>query len=488
MNIQRDSQNIISNLHALIQNNQVDKFTDELQHALEKKIDVNTQLLKQFGSRLLHFAFLNNQSSEFAKLLLRHGADIYAENDNKQIPLTLAIEDGRLDVICFLLENEYVKADDILQIMEGIFIYDDRRFHVEQICKDPNLWKIPELDLHKKLEYKRAFYKEFGVSSSLLEIKESDRENTYTAELYKELFEGEQASKNADFHDNITNFISRIEPIQTLSEKILGHSPNLGICNALCSFIAAVKPENKKDFDEIMETFSNESHERITFYNKVNEKDFSDYLQGNTQDLSKEDIFLFATMIVENLSILNTKNAETRKELSLDDNVLFFETLNECNEDKQVQINLKVLKEILEKASIGDYVQFGFGVGADNTSYAGHAVLVNKSANDRYLFFDPNVGAIGFDKNGTPDLTLEQLSEVMENLFNTLKTLTYKKNDSLQNAYVGVVVENTTRSLDKIIESHREKNQDCSGPRFTFQDIKIENIIDKKATPDIHKR
>ncbi|OCA06876.1 hypothetical protein [Wolbachia endosymbiont of Trichogramma pretiosum] len=68
---------------------------------------------------------------------------------------------------------------------------------------------------------------------------------------------------------------------------------------------------------------------------------------------------------------------------------------------------------------IGCHLEFSYFCYACNEEDViedeGHSMLVYKAGNDKYIFFDPNKGAVGFcPDTGAANFTLEEVCRVME--------------------------------------------------------------------------
>lgn len=345
--------------------------------------------------------------------------------------------------------------------------------------------KILKLLRDFKLKLSKGAYNLLNTSKfedrfrkNLLFIKESSGKKS--ANFYKaheKLFTGDSSSSgNLNTHTN--QYISKIKPLKELSEKAANYGTAKGICNPLCSFIVFAKLENQKDFDEIMALLP-KTEEQREFYNQLSEladkQAFIDLFENNQTDSWKQDTLLFLTMMTENFSIFNTQpdsKDNPLREHFAEDRLFSLE----CNHHKKRPIKFgKHLKNHLEKVGSDSYLQFNIGV----TDGGGHALLIYKAADDKYLFFDPNDGATGFDKEGNPNLTLKQLAKVIDTTVNAYTNDIASKMP--KNPLVSVSCYNATEVLDKSIEFYREHNKDT--PDSKLLGLKIENAIsDEKVT------
>lgn len=241
------------------------------------------------------------------------------------------------------------------------------------------------------------------------------------------------------------------------------------------------------------------TEEQHEFYNQlskkaINKQTFIDFFENNQTASWKQDTLLFLAIMTENFSLFDTQSRKGSLKKLYNEDILF-ETHYKYSKNKQVKFDTECLKKCLEKVDSGDYLNFTLG-----SFSAGHALLIYKAADNKYLFFDPNVGSIGFDKEGNPSLTLEQLAEVMSVAVNDYAELirnTMSKFDQIMNSKVHVHCSNITKNLDKSIEFHKKDNHsntfldnliglykkfDKDNPDSKLVGMKIENLISDEIT------
>ncbi|WP_264337347.1 hypothetical protein [Wolbachia endosymbiont (group B) of Dolichovespula media] len=190
-------------------------------------------------------------------------------------------------------------------------------------------------------------------------------------------------------------------------KKILGFNPRNGLCNPLSNLIVSMKLESREDF--------------LSFFNRLNneitEQDIIDYLNGKEE---KERQLHLILVLSECLPILCFYDAKKSKKFVFSDNILlnkqkfFFDPKTK----KQASISQEQLEHALDNTKSEHYIMFScrrsYYYKDEKLSKDGHAMLIYKGENSRYIFFDANIGVVGFcSKTGIAQLELNDVLDLI---------------------------------------------------------------------------
>ncbi len=233
--------------------------------------------------------------------------------------------------------------------------------------------------------------------------------NLSAEEKYNKLFESEQAIQ-FNLNDCISDSISQIAQLKDRFEEILDFDPEEGLCHPLNYFITFIKLENRKDFVEFCES-----------NNIISEQDFMDYIDGRKEQTAE---LLIMKVLSQFLPIFHIQSIEKREGDPFYDETVYEQGCNDLSSTEVwVYTNQEQFKRTLNDVKIGCYLEFNFSCYACNNNKSdneddeniAHSMLVYKAENDKYIFFDPSKGAIGFCPNtGIASFTLEEVCRTME--------------------------------------------------------------------------
>ncbi|WP_264719720.1 hypothetical protein [Wolbachia endosymbiont (group B) of Eucosma cana] len=127
--------------------------------------------------------------------------------------------------------------------------------------------------------------------------------------------------------------------------------------------------------------------------------------------------------------------------------------------------NQEQIKRVLNDVEIGCYLEFNYFCYAHNRGGfiedEGHSMLVYKAENDKYIFFDPNKGAVGFcPDTGIANFTLEEVCRAMELAVNYYSYDMYIENCA-DYCKVDIILRNATlisKRAEKLYETTERTN------------------------------
>ncbi|WP_353285189.1 hypothetical protein [Wolbachia endosymbiont (group A) of Beris morrisii] len=245
-------------------------------------------------------------------------------------------------------------------------------------------------------------------------------------EQYEELFESKQAIR-FDLNHFMSSNISKSMNLKNRFEETLGFDPEEGLCHPLNYFITAIGLKNKEDFAKLLK------HDYV-----VSEQDFIAYVdtgQGQTTKL------LAIQVLAQCLPVLDVQSIDRREGESFYDEMIYDQLCKDLSlMRRQVNIDQEQVKRALKDVGTERYLEFIFACGTyckkngtdnsyytsnsdsdypiDNNDYnvsSAHSMLVYKAENSKYIFFDPNEGAVGFcPDTGVANLTSEEICKTLE--------------------------------------------------------------------------
>ncbi|AZU37392.1 hypothetical protein BBB02_02185 [Wolbachia endosymbiont of Bemisia tabaci] len=268
---------------------------------------------------------------------------------------------------------------------------------------------------------------EQGIIKDIEGIRRENGRYVYKAldlsaeEQYNKLFESEQAIQ-FNLNDCISDSILQIAQLKDRFEEILDFDPKKGLCHSLSYFITFVKLENRQDFVAFLESD-----------NIISEQDFMNYIDGKKEQTKK---LLMMQFLSQFLPILDIQSIERREGEQFYYNETIYKQL--CNELSSAEVWIyteqEQIKCALNDVKIGCYLEFNYFCSAYNRAddvieRDGHSMLVYKAESDKYIFFDPNKGAVGFcPDTGAANFTLEEVCRAMELAVNHYSYDMYIKN------------------------------------------------------------
>ncbi|MFP3028337.1 MAG: hypothetical protein ACEY3L_19610 [Wolbachia sp.] len=256
---------------------------------------------------------------------------------------------------------------------------------------------------------------EQGIIKDIEGIRRENGRYVYKApdlsaeEQYNKLFESEQAIQ-FDLNTFMSSSISEIAQQKDRFEEILGFDPEEGLCHSLNYLITFMKLENRQDFVQFLES------DNIICI----KQDFMDYIDGRKEQTTK---LLMMQFLSQFLPIINVQSIEKREGDPFYCHEKIYEQLYKALSLTEVWIytDQEQIKRALNDVEIECYLEFScFGYACnkagnkDNKSMA-HSMLVYKARNDKYVFFDPDKGAVGVCPNtGAANFTLEEVCRTIE--------------------------------------------------------------------------
>ncbi len=299
---------------------------------------------------------------------------------------------------------------------------------------------------------------EQGIIKDIEGIRRENGRYVYKApdlsaeEQYNKLFESEQAIQ-FNLNDCISDSILQIAQLKDRFEEILDFDPKKGLCHSLSYFITFVKLENRQDFVAFLESD-----------NIISEQDFMNYIDGKKEQTKK---LLMMQFLSQFLPILDIQSIERRE----GDQLYYDETIYKklCNNLSSAELWIyteqEQIKCALNDVGIGCYLEFSYFCYACNEEDViedgGHSMLVYKAENDKYIFFDPNKGAVGFcPDTGIANFTLEEVCRAMELAVNHYSYDTYVESFA-DYCEVDIGLRNATRiskKAEKLYETMERTN------------------------------
>ncbi|OAB82145.1 hypothetical protein WSTR_02300 [Wolbachia endosymbiont of Laodelphax striatellus] len=288
---------------------------------------------------------------------------------------------------------------------------------------------------------------ERGIVEDIEGIRRENGRYVYKApdlsaeEQYNKLFESEQAIQ---FHlnDFMSDSISGIEQLKSRFEEILDFDPEEGLCHPLNYFITFIRLENRQDFVQFLESG-----------NIISEQDFMDYIDGRKEQTIE---LLMMQFLLQFLPIIDVQSIERREGDSFYDETIYEQACNDLSSaEVWVYTNQEQIKRALNGVEIGCYLEFSFscyacnGADDEDDENIAHSMLVYKAENDKYIFFDPSKGAVGFCPNtGVANFTLEEVSRTIELAVNHYSYNMYVEN-SPDYCEIFITLRNATLMLKK---------------------------------------
>ncbi|WGJ62352.1 hypothetical protein [Wolbachia endosymbiont of Frankliniella intonsa] len=288
---------------------------------------------------------------------------------------------------------------------------------------------------------------ERGIVEDIEGIRRENGRYVYKApdlsaeEQYNKLFESEQAIQ---FHlnDFMSDSISEIGQLKSRFEEILDFDPEEGLCHPLNYFITFIRLENRKDFVQFLESG-----------NIISEQDFMDYIDGRKEQTIE---LLMMQFLLQFLPVLDVQSIERREGDPFYDETIYEQACNDLSSTEVwVYTNQEQIKRALNDVKIGCYLEFSFscyacnGADDEDDENIAHSMLVYKAENDKYIFFDPSKGAIGFcPDTGVANFTLEEVCRAIELAVNHYSYNMYVEN-SPDYCEIFITLRNATLMLKK---------------------------------------
>lgn len=234
-------------------------------------------------------------------------------------------------------------------------------------------------------------------------------------------------------------------------EETLDFDPQKGLCHSLSYFITFVKLENRQDFVAFLES-----------NNIISEQDFMNYIDEKKEQTKK---LLMMQFLSQFLPILDVQSIERRE----GDQFYYDETIykklynNFSSTELWIYTEQEQIKCALNDVEIECYLEFSYFCDAYNRGGfiedEGHSMLVYKAENDKYIFFDPNKGAIGFcPDTGIANFTLEEVCRAMELAVNHYSYDMYIKNFA-DYCEVHIGLRNATRISKKLKSFMKQRKE-----------------------------
>lgn len=342
---------------------------------------------------------------------------VYTDKKNAKIRVFSKTKDGEIE-----------KTLSKQQIAEFLNQFANRRKHKTAISKNVEQGIIKDIEgIHR--ENGRYVYKAPDLSAE---------------EQYNKLFESEQAIQ-FDLNAFMSENISKIAQLKNRFEEILDFDPKEGLCHPLNYFITFIRLENRKDFVQFFESD-----------NIISEQDFMDYINGRKEQTIK---LLMIQFLSQFLPILDVQTINERE----GDPFYYYKTLymKLCGNLSLTKVRIDTKQEeikcVLNYVDIGCYLEFNYFCRAYNRAddvieTDGHSMLVYKAESDKYIFFDPNKGAVGFcPDTGAANFTLEEVCRAMELAVNCYSYDTYVESFA-DHCQVYIILRNATLMLKKAEE------------------------------------
>lgn len=321
-----------------------------------------------------------------------------------------------------------------------------------------------ELTISKNIEQ--------GITEDIEGIRRENGRYVYKApnlsakEQYNKLFESEQAVQ-FNLNDFMSDSISNVVQLKGRFEKILDFDPEEGLCHPLNYFITLIGLENRKDFSG------------FKFGNVVSEQDFIDYIDERKEQTTE---LLIMKILLQFLPILHIQSIERRERELFYDETIYEQ---ECNDLSSTEVwahtNQEKVKCALDNVEIGCYLEFSFscyacnGEGDENDDNISHSILIYKAENSKYIFFDPNRGAIGFCPNTeVANFTSEEVCRAVELAVNSYSYNMYIANSS---DYCEIYV--TLRNATLMLKKAEEFYETTEGTNSKMVDISVDNNTGK---------
>lgn len=321
-----------------------------------------------------------------------------------------------------------------------------------------------ELTISKNIEQ--------GITEDIEGIRRENGRYVYKApnlsakEQYNKLFESEQAVQ-FNLNDFMSDSISNVVQLKGRFEKILDFDPEEGLCHPLNYFITLIGLENRKDFSG------------FKFGNVVSEQDFIDYIDERKEQTTE---LLIMKILLQFLPILHIQSIERRERELFYDETIYEQ---ECNDLSSTEVwahtNQEKVKYALDNVEIGCYLEFSFscyacnGEGDENDDNISHSILIYKAENSKYIFFDPNRGAIGFCPNTeVANFTSEEVCRAVELAVNSYSYNMYIANSS---DYCEIYV--TLRNATLMLKKAEEFYETTEGANSKMVDISVDNNTGK---------
>ncbi|WP_264682846.1 MULTISPECIES: hypothetical protein [unclassified Wolbachia] len=283
----------------------------------------------------------------------------------------------------------------------------EQAFSKEEIADFLN--KFDTIRKHKMAISKNI---ERGIIKNIKSIRKENGRYVYKApslsaeRQYNKLFESEQAIQ-FDLNNCMSDSISKIVQLKDRFEEVLSFDPKEGLCHSLNYLITFMKLENRQDFVAFLESD-----------NIISEQDFMNYINGKKEQTIKLLMMQFLSQFLPIIDVQGIKRREG--DPFYYDEIIYKQLCNDLSSTKVwVYTNQEQIKRFLNDVKIGCYLEFSYFCYACNEEDViedeGHSMLVYKAENDKYIFFDPNKGAVGFcPDTGAANFTLEEVCRVME--------------------------------------------------------------------------
>ena len=253
---------------------------------------------------------------------------------------------------------------------------------------------------------------EQGIIRDVIGINKQDYRYLYEEPVYrqyKKLFEDKKRAINCNLNSILSENISKNLQLRKRFKEICELEPGNGVCNSLNYLIVLAELTNREDFKTLLGV-----------------------------DLQNE-IYDLEIILLKLLPFLNTQNFRKRENHFTSDDYLVYKCYSKFSptvEDISFPIDYTQFTYSLERVHPGYYIELQLRVIVEykNDDYdcdCSHSMLIYKGNNKKYIFFDPNEGAIGFNSsNGDSCLAINELFEIIRILINKYSYYEYIYKDN----------------------------------------------------------
>ena len=230
--------------------------------------------------------------------------------------------------------------------------------------------------------FDRGWGYEYNPPSRLLEYENSFRDDHRAIQNHLNYY----ISKN----------ISQISKLKERFQEILGFDPAEGLCHSLIYFIVLIGIKSKEDFAQLFESD-----------NIIDEQDIIRYIDKKEKQTYQ---LLVILVLSQYLPALDVQSFKKRENIPFSENIVLYKQNYDFDLEEQINIDKEKLNRTLNKIKIGYYVHFALDYDITNIDQPdgsfGHSMLIYKEEDDKYIFVDPNNGAI-------VNLTLNEVCETI---------------------------------------------------------------------------
>ncbi|MGL9757973.1 MAG: hypothetical protein ACR5LA_03805 [Wolbachia sp.] len=262
---------------------------------------------------------------------------------------------------------------------------------------------------------------------------------------------------------HISTAIGNMPTLSGWYKKILGFNPQNGLCNPLSNLIVSMKLESREDFSSFFDRLKNE----------ITEQDIIDYLNCKGE---KERQLHLILVLSECLPILCLYDAKKSKSFVLSENTLRNKQKFSFDPKtkKQAYISQKQLEHALDNTESEHYIMFScrrrYYYKDGKLNKDGHAMLIYKGENNRYIFFDVNIGVVGFcSKTGIAQLERNDVLDLINLAIYYYSSSGYFREQVPNSCETSILLRDVTLALQEIEEFYSKGN-----PRQQVVDISVD--------------